>query len=28
VAGVRRGSPADFWKMVMETDNALVIPTR
>ncbi len=28
VAGVRRGSPADFWKMVSETDNALVIPTR
>jgi tRNA 2-thiouridine synthesizing protein D len=28
VSGVRRGSPADFWKMVSETDNALVIPTR
>jgi tRNA 2-thiouridine synthesizing protein D len=28
VAGVRRGSPADFWKMVLESDNALVIPTR
>lgn len=28
VSGVRRGSPADFWKMVSETTNALVIPTR
>jgi tRNA 2-thiouridine synthesizing protein D len=28
VAGVRRGSPADFWKMACETDNTLVIPTR
>ena len=28
VAGVRRGSPADFWKMALESDNALVIPTR
>jgi tRNA 2-thiouridine synthesizing protein D len=28
VAGVRRGSPADFWKMAAETDNTLVIPTR
>jgi tRNA 2-thiouridine synthesizing protein D len=28
VSGVRRGSPADFWKMVTGTDNALVIPTR
>jgi tRNA 2-thiouridine synthesizing protein D len=25
---VRRGSPADFWKMVGESGNALVIPTR
>ena len=25
---VRRGSPADFWKMVGESANALVIPTR
>jgi tRNA 2-thiouridine synthesizing protein D len=28
VSGVRRGSPADFWKMVSETINALVIPTQ
>jgi len=28
VAGVRRGSPGDFWKMASETDNTLVIPTR
>jgi tRNA 2-thiouridine synthesizing protein D len=28
VPAVRRGSPADFWKMVCETDNAVVIPTR
>ena len=28
VAGVRRGSPADFWKMVTETANTVVIPTR
>lgn len=28
VAGVRRGSPADFWKMASETANTLVIPTR
>jgi tRNA 2-thiouridine synthesizing protein D len=28
VAGVRRGSPADFWKMAHESDNTLVIPTR
>jgi tRNA 2-thiouridine synthesizing protein D len=28
VSGVRRGSPTDFWKMVSETANALVIPTR
>ena len=25
---VRRGSPADFWKMASEADNTLVIPTR
>jgi tRNA 2-thiouridine synthesizing protein D len=28
VAGVRRGSPADFWKMNLESANTLVIPTR
>ncbi|MFQ5773881.1 MAG: DsrE/DsrF/TusD sulfur relay family protein [Kiloniellaceae bacterium] len=28
VAGVRRGSPADFWKMAEESDNTLVIPTK
>ena len=28
VAGVRRGSPADFWKMNLESVNTLVIPTR
>ena len=28
VSGVRRGSPADFWKMASESDNTLVIPTR
>jgi tRNA 2-thiouridine synthesizing protein D len=28
VAGVRRGSPADFWKMAVASDNTLVIPTR
>jgi tRNA 2-thiouridine synthesizing protein D len=28
IEGVRRGSPADFWKMVNESGNALVIPTR
>jgi tRNA 2-thiouridine synthesizing protein D len=28
VAGVRRGSPADFWKMASESDNTLIIPTR
>jgi tRNA 2-thiouridine synthesizing protein D len=28
VPGVRRGSPADFWKMAVESDNTLVIPTR
>jgi tRNA 2-thiouridine synthesizing protein D len=27
VAGVRRGSPADFWKMNLESVNTLVIPT-
>ena len=28
VPGTRRGSPADFWKFVQESDNTLVIPTR
>jgi tRNA 2-thiouridine synthesizing protein D len=28
VGGVRRGSPADFWKMAGESLNTLVIPTR
>ena len=28
VPGVRRGSPADFWKMNLESVNTLVIPTR
>ncbi len=28
VAGVRRGSPADFWKMATASDNTLVIPTK
>jgi tRNA 2-thiouridine synthesizing protein D len=28
VAGVRRGSPVDFWKMAVASDNTLVIPTR
>jgi tRNA 2-thiouridine synthesizing protein D len=28
IAGTRRGSPADFWKFVQESDNTLVIPTR
>jgi tRNA 2-thiouridine synthesizing protein D len=28
IAGVRRGSPADFWKMNLESVNTLVIPTR
>ena len=28
VAGVRRGSPADFWKMNLESENTLVIATR
>ena len=28
IEGVRRGSPADFWTFVQESDNTLVIPTR
>lgn len=28
IAGVRRGSPADFWKMAQESDNTLVIATK
>ena len=28
IAGVRRGSPADFWKMAEQSDNTLVIPTK
>lgn len=28
VAGVRRGSPADFWKMATTSDNTLVIATK
>ena len=28
VPGVRRGAPADFWKMAEESDNTLVIATR
>ena len=28
VEGVRRGSPADFLKMALESSNTLVIPTR
>lgn len=28
IEGVRRGSPADFWKMVETSDNTLVIATR
>ena len=28
IAGVKRGSPADFWKMAGASDNVLVIPTR
>jgi tRNA 2-thiouridine synthesizing protein D len=28
VEGVKRGSPADFLRMVQESDNTLVIPTR
>jgi tRNA 2-thiouridine synthesizing protein D len=28
IEGVRRGTPADFWGFVQESDNTLVIPTR
>jgi tRNA 2-thiouridine synthesizing protein D len=28
IPGPRRGSPADFWKFVEESDNTLVIPTK
>ena len=28
IDGPRRGSPADFWKFVEESDNTLVIPTK
>jgi tRNA 2-thiouridine synthesizing protein D len=28
IPGVRRGTPADFWKMAAESDNTLVIGTR
>jgi tRNA 2-thiouridine synthesizing protein D len=28
IPGTRRGSPADFWKFVQESDNTLVIPTK
>ncbi len=28
IEGVRRGSPADFWKFVEQSDNTLVIPTK
>ena len=28
IEGIRRGSPADFWKMAEESDNTLVIGTR
>ena len=28
IAGVRRGSPADFWKMASESHNTLVVGTR
>ena len=28
IGGVRRGSPADFWKMAEASHNTLVIPTR
>jgi tRNA 2-thiouridine synthesizing protein D len=28
IAGVRRGSPADFWQMAESSDNTLVIATR
>jgi tRNA 2-thiouridine synthesizing protein D len=28
IEGPRRGTPADFWKFVEESDNTLVIPTK
>ncbi len=28
IAGVRRGTPADFWSLAEASDNTLVIPTR
>lgn len=28
IEGVRRGSPADFWKMSVESSNTLVVATR
>lgn len=28
LAGVRRGTPGDFWKMASASDNVLVIPTK
>lgn len=28
IPGLRRGSPADLWKFVQESDNTLVIPTK
>jgi tRNA 2-thiouridine synthesizing protein D len=28
IPGVRRGSPADFWKMAEAADNVLVVPTK
>lgn len=28
IPGVTRGGPADFWKMSLESDNTLVIPTK
>ena len=28
IPGVRRGSPADFWKLAESSDNTLVIPTK
>jgi tRNA 2-thiouridine synthesizing protein D len=28
IEGPRRGSPADFWKFVEESDNTLVVPTK
>jgi tRNA 2-thiouridine synthesizing protein D len=28
VAGTRRGTPADLWKFVEESDNSMVIPTK